>query len=614
MMMKMMMMMCGRCSVQKNCSSGTLSRSWISSADGVQQCPSMTITPSEISYSAHMRDVGILMDGSVPDLQGLRVECGFGVGISTNATVHLDFGTTKIQTCPLPPPHIYPTIPLGKDHITVPVAIKVNGVPVVSGSFIIYECERMGAIHLTTAGQGSGLGVRFRGRGTALDCDFGDGQLYGAQWLDGSSVNCSGVTLKTTMWSQIFHLNLRRRGTNTYIDSPKPMTVEVYSCGAGDSDCSQCRGRETQGHMCVWCHSECRHRDQCQTITAHCPDPHIQKIEPLTGPLMGGTLLTVQGRNLGHRVDHVNVSIGKVPCYIQHYTVSVRLVCETGASWETMSDHVTVSVSGNAVGVSKDVFSFVEPRLLEFSPPHGPLAGGTRLTIRGQFLDAGSTVSVRINTTQDCSIYMRSSKVIGCVMPPAALAENVSVCVVYDGRPCLSTSPNFTFTYEKNPTISQITPSKSFLSGGRRISVTGYGFGLVQLAVMEVTGIGQTNCSCVSSTLMVCQSPAAAQSQQATALFYLNQVLYRGEGSSGDRGPDEDQEPLVEHFHFDYVEDPQFYTANKEKLIKHHTGEPLILVINRTRVTVVTRDVPFRKGTRTASLDTLGNEIPTLPC
>ncbi|CAM4713171.1 unnamed protein product [Leuciscus chuanchicus] len=623
-----------RCSVQKNCSSGTLSRSWISSADGVQQCPSMTITPSEISYSAHMRDVGILMDGSVPDLQGLRVECGFGVGISTNATVHLDFGTTKIQTCPLPPPHIYPTIPLGKDHITVPVAIKVNGVPVVSGSFIIYECERMGAIHLTTActsclsalwrcywdpqlnscvssknstqrdllehsqscpsmeahdviplATGSShvftLNLKNVQHGTALDCDFGDGQLYGAQWLDGSSVNCSGVTLKTTMWSQIFHLNLRRRGTNTYIDSPKPMTVEVYSCGAGDSDCSQCRGRETQGHMCVWCHSECRHRDQCQTITAHCPDPHIQKIEPLTGPLMGGTLLTVQGRNLGHRVDHVNVSIGKVPCYIQHYTVSVRLVCETGASWETMSDHVTVSVSGNAVGVSKDVFSFVEPRLLEFFPPHGPLAGGTRLTIRGQFLDAGSTVSVRINTTQDCSIYMRSSKVIGCVMPPAALAENVSVCVVYDGRPCLSTSPNFTFTYEKNPTISQITPSKSFLSGGRRISVTGYGFGLVQLAVMEVTGIGQTNCSCVSSTLMVCQSPAAAQSQQATALFYLNQVLYRGEGSSGDRGPDEDQEPLVEHFHFDYVEDPQFYTANKEKLIKHHTGEPLILVINK---------------------------------
>ncbi|XP_051758342.1 plexin-D1 [Ctenopharyngodon idella] len=626
-----------RCSIQKDCSSGNLSRSWISSTDGVQQCPSMTVTPSEISRSAHMRNVGILINGSVPDLQGLRVECDFGVGIATNATVHLDYGTTQIQTCPLPPPHMYPTIPSGRDHITVPVAIKVNGVPVVSGGFIIYECERMGAINFTNActsclsagwrcywdpqlnlcvssknntqrvllenssscpsmeahdvpplPTGSThvftLDLKNVQHGTALDCDFGDGQLYSAQWLDGSSVNCSGVTLKTTMWSKIFHLNLWRRETNTYIDNPKPISVEVYSCGAGDSDCSQCRGREMQGHMCVWCQNDCRQQDQCQDVTAHCPNPQIQKIEPLTGPLMGGTLLTVQGRNLGHSADLVNVSIGDVPCTLlpQYYTVSVKLVCETGASREKKSDHVTVSVAGNAVGVSKDTFSFVEPKLLEFMPRQGPLAGGTRLTIHGQFLDAGSTVNVKINRTQNCSIFMQSNEVIQCVMPPVALAEDVSVCVVYDGRPCLSTSPNFTFTYEKNPTISQIKPNKSYLSGGRNISITGYGFNLVQSAMMEVKGIGLTNCSRVSSTLMVCQSPAASQSQPTTAHFYLNDVLYRGEDASpSDQGLDEDEEPHADSFHFDYVEDPQFYTASKEKLIKHHPGEPLILVINK---------------------------------
>lgn len=89
------------------------------------------------------------------------------------------------------------------------------------------------------------------------------------------------------------------------------------------------------------------------------------------------------------------------------------------------------------------------------------------------------------------------------------------------------------------------------------------------------------NCSCVSSTLMVCQSPAAGQSQPTTAHFYLNDVLYRGEDASpSEQGLDEDEEPHADSFHFDYVEDPQFYTANKEKLIKHHPGEPLILVIN----------------------------------
>ncbi|XP_016085027.1 plexin-D1 isoform X1 [Sinocyclocheilus grahami] len=628
-----------RCSVQKNCSSGTLGRSWISTGDGAQQCPSMTITPSEISRSAHMRNVGILIDGSVPDLQGLQVECDYGVGITTNATVHLDYSTTQIQTCPLLPLHMYPTIPFGTDHITVPMAIRVNGVSVVSGNFTIYECERTGEIHFKTACTSclstawhcywdlqlnrcvsskestprvllenssfcpsmladdvpplpSGnthvfsLELKNIDHGAELDCDLGDGQLYRAQWLDGLAVNCSGVTLKTTMWSKKFQLNLRRRGTSTYIDSPEPMTVEVYSCSAGDSDCSQCWGRQTQGHMCVWCENSCQQRDQCHAITTRCPDPHIQKVEPLSGPLTGGTLLTVQGRNLGHSATQLSVSIGHVPCSVlpQHYTVSARLVCETGASWEQTSDHVTVRVAGNAVGVSKDIFSFVEPRLQEFTPRQGPLAGGTRLTIHGQFLDAGSTVNVEINQTQNCTIFMLSRDVIKCVMPPAkpAVAENVSVCVVYDDRPCLSASPSFTFTYEKNPTISHIRPNKSFLSGGRSISVTGYGFNLVQSVRMEVSGVGQTSCSYVSSTLIICQSPAANQSQQAMARFYLNEVLYRGEDASpSGRGPDEDEEPHADAFHFDYVEDPQFYTANKEKLIKHHPGEPLILIINK---------------------------------
>uniref|UniRef100_A0A672Q2R6 Plexin D1 n=1 Tax=Sinocyclocheilus grahami TaxID=75366 RepID=A0A672Q2R6_SINGR len=456
------------------------------------------------------QDVGILINGSVPDLQGLQLECDYGMGITTNATVHLDYGTTQIQTCPLLPLHMYPTIPFGKARL------------------ILYFWK----------------GLR--------------GQM------------CNDVCVCVCVCVCVF-------------------AVEVYSCSAGNSNCSQCWGRQAQGHICVWS-CVCRVLDCVCTghgagsAQSRCVDVQV---EPLSGPLTGGTLLTVQGKNLGHSAAQINVSIGHVPCRIlpQHYTVSVRLVCETGASWEQTSDHVTVSVAGNAAGVSKDIFSFVEPRLLEFTPRQGPLAGGTRLTIHGQFLDAGSTVNVEINRTQNCTVFMLSSDVIECVMPPAkpAIAENVSVCVVYDSQPCLSASPSFTFTYEKNPTISHIRPNRSFLSGGRSISVTGHGFNLVQSVRMEVSGVGQTICSCVSSTLIVCQSPAANQSQQAMAHFYLNEVLYRGEDvSPSGRGSDEDEdeEPHADAFHFEYVEDPQFYTANKEKLIKHHPGEPLILIIN----------------------------------
>uniref|UniRef100_A0A671RXP2 Plexin-D1-like n=1 Tax=Sinocyclocheilus anshuiensis TaxID=1608454 RepID=A0A671RXP2_9TELE len=532
-----------------------LLRVQVSACGQYSSCSECVSAGDHVLIVCSSQDVGILINGSVPDLQGLQVECDYGVGITTNATVHLDYSTTQIQTCPLLPLHMYPTIPF--DHVTVPMAIRVNGVSVVSGNFTIYECERTGEIHFKTACTSC--------LSTAWHC-YWDPRLN----LCVSSKESSPHVL----------LEVSGAASHTHI-------LEVYSCSAGDSDCSQCWGRQTQGHMCVWCDNSCQQRDQCHAITTRCPDPHIQKVEPLSGPLTGGTLLTVQGRNLGHSATQLNVSIGHVPCSVlpQYYTVSVRLVCETGASWEQTSDHVTVRVAGNAVGVSKDIFSFVvRARLLEFTPQQGPLAGGTRLTIHGQFLDAGSTVNIKINRTQNCTIFMLSSDVIKCVMPPAkpAVAENVSVCVVYDDRPCLSASPSFTFTYEKNPTISHIRPNKSFLSGGRSISVTGYGFNLVQSVRMEVSGVGQTSCSYVSSTLIVCQSPAANQSQQAMARFYLNEVLYRGEDASpSGRGPDEDEEPHADAFHFDYVEDPQFYTANKEKLIKHHPGEPLILIINK---------------------------------
>uniref|UniRef100_A0A9J8AFJ6 Plexin D1 n=1 Tax=Cyprinus carpio carpio TaxID=630221 RepID=A0A9J8AFJ6_CYPCA len=477
----------GRCSVQKDCSSRTVGRSWISTGDGVQQCPSMTITPSEISKKQ-------------PETH--NVQSSSCILLEDTETL-LNFQPRICLVCYM----LCRMICLCLDHVTISVAIRVNNVSVVSGNFTIYECERTGQIHFKTA-----CSVLMRSCACVAACV--------------SPVHPQTALPDPDRVTAVLQTS-GRASEDRCVMCVCVCAVEVYSCGVGDSDCSQCWGRQAQGHMCVWCENSCQQQEQCHAITTHCPDPHIQKVEPLSGPLTGGTLLTVQGRNLGHSAAQLNVSIGRVPCSVlpQYYTVSLRLVCETGAPWEEMSNHVTVSVAGNAVGISKDIFSFVvRARLLEFMPQQGPLAGGTRLTIQGQFLDAGSTVNVKINQTQNCTIFI----------------------------------------------------------GGRSISVTGYGFDLVQSVRMEVSGVGQTSCSCVSSTLIVCQSPAANQSQQATAHFYLNEVLYRGEDASpSGRGPDEDEEPHADAFHFDYVEDPQFYTANKEKLIKHHPGEPLILIINK---------------------------------
>ncbi|TKS77778.1 Plexin-D1 Precursor [Collichthys lucidus] len=635
-----------RCTIQKECAQELLARSWISMGEGPQQCPSMTLTPREISISADIKDVGILINGSVPDLDGSRVECEYGPGVSTAATVHLDSGPAQIQTCPLLPRENYQAIPSGTDHLTVSVAIKVNGTSVVSGSFIIYDCEKTGAIHPKTScvsclstrwkcywdqenhlcvsnkdlkhnllenaascpslvasevpPSPSGMAQDFTlslsniQEGEELECDFGTEQQYEATWLNSSTVKCSGVTLSTNQRSQIYHLNLRRRGyfsgrgEDIFVDSPQPMRVEVYNCKVGSSDCSQCWGREDQGHLCGWCENSCRPRDDCQPISDQCPSPEIHKvmsqIYPLRGPVEGGTLLTVQGRNLGRRAEAVKVSIGGVPCTLQPelYTVSVELVCVTGSSSHDRTDIVQLDVVQGGIGKSKESFSYLVPKLLSMNPRKGSRAGGTRVSIQGEHLDIGSQIKVMVNNTLECIIIEKRDETIECTMPQALQphTDSVAVCVEFENVPCQS-ELSTTYTYEKNPIISFIHPQKSYLSGGRIITVTGQGFDLVQSVTMQVLGIGQTPCKVDSNSMISCLSHASSQSQLTSVQFFLNGVLYTGDSPSSFDSDEEEEEYQKGHFRLEYVEDPQFFTANKEKLIKHHPGEPLTLIINK---------------------------------
>uniref|UniRef100_A0A8C8CL76 Sema domain-containing protein n=1 Tax=Oncorhynchus tshawytscha TaxID=74940 RepID=A0A8C8CL76_ONCTS len=475
------------------------------------------------------QDVGILINGSVPDLVGSRVECDYGLGVATAATVHLDYGPAQIQTCPLLPRERYPNIPPGRDHLTVPVAIKVNGTSVVSGSFVIYDCERTGAIHTKTA--------------------------------------------------------------SLPLPPPLSLSVEVYNCGVGNGDCSQCWGRENLGHLCGWCDNSCRPRNDCQYMNSQCPDPEITKISPQSGPLEGGTLLTVQGRNMGRRAEVVEVSIGMFPCTIipDQYTVSVELVCVTGQAVDPTKNFVRITVNQKAMAVSKEAFSYLVS-LLSMEPRKGSRSGGTRVTIKGEHLDTGSQIRVKVNGTQECTILTLTEDTIECTMPAAlhTHTEAVSVCVEFEYIPCQRSELLTQYIYEKNPSISYIKPRQSYL---RYKDITThcvcarqwFGDTFIKHTVpLIMQYLIHTACKVQPPSMITCSSPTSSQSQQATVEFFLNGVLYTGDSPVFyGPGQEEEEDPHGGHFLLEYVEDPQFFTANKEKLIKHHPGEPLTLIINK---------------------------------
>ncbi len=55
---------------------------------------------------------------------------------------------------------------------------------------------------------------------------------------------------------------------------------------------------------------------------------YILQIHPLSGPIEGGTLVAIEGSNLGSSEDEIKdkVALGGIPCVPVDYSVSVRYV------------------------------------------------------------------------------------------------------------------------------------------------------------------------------------------------------------------------------------------------------------------------------------------------
>ncbi|CAI9623847.1 unnamed protein product, partial [Staurois parvus] len=158
---------------------------------------------------------------------------------------------------------------------------------------------------------------------------------------------------------------------------------------------------------------------------------------------------------------------------------------------------------------------------------------------------------------------------------------NVTVCVQFERSSCLD--GNFTFQYKENPVIKNMEPRSSHMSGGRIITLTGERFSLVQDVKIKIKNHngGQMNCTVMSDTVITCPSPTAPNTTQEkkniSVSFYVNGVY----DLSNEELRDDQSETGSSKFSLEYQPNPLFFTAQREKLIKHHVGEPLTLVIHK---------------------------------
>ncbi|TWW57111.1 Plexin-A2 Semaphorin receptor OCT [Takifugu flavidus] len=240
------------------------------------------------------------------------------------------------------------------------------------------------------------------------------------------------------------------------------------------------------------------------------------KVTPVAGPPEGGTRVTIHGTNLGLAFSDMvgNVEVAGVRCtpVEDGYIIAEQIVCEMDpAPLDIRPGPVQLCVGECRPELrarSLQLYSFVTPTVTGLSPSRGPESGGTKVTIMGENLGAGSAVTVLFGN-QTCEFFGRTMTEIVCYSAPSLSGVGpVQISVSVDRA---QIRESLTFDYIEDPTVQRIDPDWSIASGHTPLLVTGTNLDVVQEPRIRVKYAGRESvnvCKVLNMTSMSCFAPS----------------------------------------------------------------------------------------------------------
>lgn len=140
----------------------------------------------------------------------------------------------------------------------------------------------------------------------------------------------------------------------------------------------------------------------------------------------------------------------------------------------------------------------------------GPTSGGALLTITGNNIAAGATVSVGGQPCTGVTVSGGGTQ-LTCITPAGSLGTAQVVVTNPNGGPGFGT-----FTYiNPTPTVNAVNPSSGSPTGGNTVTIQGTGF--VSQATATLGGQPCTNVNVLSSTQLTCVAPAGTNGATVNA-------------------------------------------------------------------------------------------------
>jgi hypothetical protein len=228
--------------------------------------------------------------------------------------------------------------------------------------------------------------------------------------------------------------------------------------------------------------------------------PVVTGLTPASGPIAGGTVVTIAGTNL---IATTAVKFGSVNATItadSATSITVTAPAEAAA----MVDVTVTTTGGTSATSSADKFAYVAlPVVTGISPTSGPASGGTTVTISGTNLSAATTVSFggSLGTiTADSATSITATA-------PSGIVGAIDVTVTTPGGTSATSSAD-KFTYvAPPPAVSGVSPSTGSTAGGATVTVVGS-----NLSAATVIKFGSVNATISgdSATSVTVTAPARA--------------------------------------------------------------------------------------------------------
>ncbi len=225
------------------------------------------------------------------------------------------------------------------------------------------------------------------------------------------------------------------------------------------------------------------------------PTPTVTSVSPASGPLAGGTTVTVTGTGFTGATGVTFAGVAATNVTVASDT-SITATLPAGTAG-TASLLVTTP---GATNVANTLYTyFAVPGVTLVSPASGPLAGATAITITGTGF-TGAT-GVTIGGAAATTVVVVSSTSI-TAKTPARPAGAASVLVTTPGG---TSAANTLYSYLPVPTVSSVSPSSGPLAGGAAITITGTGF--TGATAVTFGGTALTSVVVVSDTSITAVTP-----------------------------------------------------------------------------------------------------------